>query len=132
VGNIKETPEEKVRARFLKYAKKSNRKKKPKNVPKSHSVRAASGGLPSLGSGDNFKLRHYRKPARISNRNIVRRQGRPQRGRRAQERGRGIVRNVEAHGGLVMICAEVWRGSDDFGWVAGKQSVIIIILWGQK
>jgi hypothetical protein len=49
MGNIKETPEEKARARFLKYAKKSNRKKKPKNAPKNQSAGAVSGGLPSLG-----------------------------------------------------------------------------------
>jgi hypothetical protein len=49
VGNIKETPEEKMRARFVKYAAKANRKKKSKNAPKNKSIRAVSGGLPSLG-----------------------------------------------------------------------------------
>jgi hypothetical protein len=52
VANIKITPEEEARAkaeaRFLKYAKKSIRKMR-KNAPKSKSIRAVSGGLPTLG-----------------------------------------------------------------------------------
>ncbi len=46
MSNIRMTPEEKARARFLKYAKKA---KKLKNAPKSKSIRAVSGGLPTLG-----------------------------------------------------------------------------------
>jgi hypothetical protein len=48
MANIRITPEEKARARFLKYAKKANRKKL-KNAPKSKSIRTVSGGLPTLG-----------------------------------------------------------------------------------
>jgi hypothetical protein len=52
MGNIDTTPEDKVRARFAKYAKKANRNKKPKNSNKSKkapSVWTVSGGLPGLG-----------------------------------------------------------------------------------
>jgi hypothetical protein len=48
MANIRMTPEEKVQARVSKYAKKANRKKL-KNSPKSKSIRAVSGGLPTLG-----------------------------------------------------------------------------------
>jgi putative tryptophan/tyrosine transport system substrate-binding protein len=37
MGNVKETPEDKARVRFLRYAKKASRKRKP--APKSHSIR---------------------------------------------------------------------------------------------
>jgi hypothetical protein len=46
LANIKTTPEEIARAKFLKYAKKKKRKKA---LPKGKSVRAISGGLPGLG-----------------------------------------------------------------------------------
>jgi hypothetical protein len=47
MGNIKTTPEEIARARFKKLAKRSLRKQKKSQPNKS--VRAVSGGLPSLG-----------------------------------------------------------------------------------
>ena len=47
MANIKTTPEEKARARFLKYAKNSARKLY--NQVKNKSVRSVSGGLPGLG-----------------------------------------------------------------------------------
>jgi hypothetical protein len=46
--NIKTTPEEKVRARLVRYTKKDNRRQR-KYLPKSNSVRPVSGGLPTLG-----------------------------------------------------------------------------------
>jgi hypothetical protein len=48
MANIISTPEEKVRARVSKYAKKAKRKQ-AKSAPKSKSIRAVSGGLPTLG-----------------------------------------------------------------------------------
>jgi hypothetical protein len=48
MANINTTPEEAVRARVRKYAKKAKRKQ-AKSGPKSQSIRAISGGLPSLG-----------------------------------------------------------------------------------
>jgi hypothetical protein len=48
MANIIITPEEKVRARVSKYAKKAKRKQ-AKSAPKSKSIRAVSGGLPTLG-----------------------------------------------------------------------------------
>jgi hypothetical protein len=48
VANIKTTPEEMVQARVRKYAKKAKRKQ-AKSAPKKQSIRAISGGLPSLG-----------------------------------------------------------------------------------
>jgi hypothetical protein len=47
LANIVTTPEDKVRARVDRYAKR--RRKKPKHPPKARSVRAVSGGLPGLG-----------------------------------------------------------------------------------
>jgi hypothetical protein len=53
MGNIETTPEDEVRARLAKYARKASRKKKPKKSKKkksaSKSVWTVSGGLPSLG-----------------------------------------------------------------------------------
>jgi hypothetical protein len=46
-GNIKITPEETARAKFLKYVKKEKEKQR-EYLPKSKSVRAVSGGLPGL------------------------------------------------------------------------------------
>jgi hypothetical protein len=48
VGNIETTPEEKARAQYLRHIKK-DKKKQRKYLPKSRSIRAVSGGLPSLG-----------------------------------------------------------------------------------
>jgi hypothetical protein len=48
MGNITTTPEEKVRAQYRKHVKK-DKKRQRKYIPKSRSVRATSGGLPSLG-----------------------------------------------------------------------------------
>ena len=46
--NIKTTPEEIAAARYAKHVKK-DKKKQRKYLPKSGSVRAVSGGLPTLG-----------------------------------------------------------------------------------
>ena len=48
MANIKTTPEDIVRVRMKKYAKRSKRKL-AKNAPKNQSIRAVSGGLPGLG-----------------------------------------------------------------------------------
>jgi hypothetical protein len=48
MGNIVTTPEEKARAKYLRHVKR-DRKKQRKYLPKSRSIRAVSGGLPSLG-----------------------------------------------------------------------------------
>jgi hypothetical protein len=48
MGNIRTKSEEKARARYIRYAKKDKRKQR-KYLPKSSSVRAVSGGLPTLG-----------------------------------------------------------------------------------
>ena len=48
MANIKVTPEEMVRARVRKYAKRAKRKQAKSNV-KGRSIRAVSGGLPTLG-----------------------------------------------------------------------------------
>ncbi len=48
MGNIRTTPEEEARARYLQHVKK-DKKKQRKYLGKSRSVRAVSGGLPSLG-----------------------------------------------------------------------------------
>jgi hypothetical protein len=53
MGNIETTPEDKVRARLAKYARKANCSKKSKKPKKSKtapkSVWTISGGLPTLG-----------------------------------------------------------------------------------
>jgi hypothetical protein len=48
MGNIKTTPEELARAKYLRHVKK-DKKKQRKYLPKNRSVRAVSGGLPGLG-----------------------------------------------------------------------------------
>jgi hypothetical protein len=48
MGNVKTTPEEIARAKFLKHVKR-DKKKQRKYMPKSKSIRAVSGGLPELG-----------------------------------------------------------------------------------
>ena len=48
MGNIKTTPEEVACAKFRKHVKR-DKKKQSKYMPKSKSVRAVQGGLPSLG-----------------------------------------------------------------------------------
>jgi len=55
MGNIETTPEDKVRARIAKYAKRtqgpllSKRQRLKKKKKQAYSVRTISGGLPSLG-----------------------------------------------------------------------------------
>ncbi|MDZ4380184.1 MAG: hypothetical protein U0942_02460 [Parvibaculum sp.] len=48
MGNIETTPEEKAKAKFLRYVKK-DKKKQHKYRPKSKSIRSVQGGAPSLG-----------------------------------------------------------------------------------
>jgi hypothetical protein len=48
MGNVNTTPEEKAQAKYRRIVKKANRKQ-AKQRAKSSSVRAVSGGLPSLG-----------------------------------------------------------------------------------
>ncbi len=48
MGNVETTPEERAKARYVKYLKKDKRKQR-KYLPKSKSIRSVSGGLPSLG-----------------------------------------------------------------------------------
>jgi hypothetical protein len=48
MGNIVTTPEEKAQAKYRRIVKKANRKARKKRA-KSSSIRAVSGGLPSLG-----------------------------------------------------------------------------------
>ncbi len=48
MSNVKTTPEEIARAKFLKHVKRDKLKQK-KYLPKSKSVRVASGGLPGSG-----------------------------------------------------------------------------------
>ncbi len=65
-GNIETTPEEKARAEFLRHVKR-DKKKQPKYLPKSKSVRSVQGGLPGLGKAPlNFKLRHYPRSMPLS------------------------------------------------------------------
>jgi hypothetical protein len=48
MANITTTPEEKARARYLRYVRR-DKKKRRKYLPKTHSVRTVSGGSPTLG-----------------------------------------------------------------------------------
>ena len=48
MANVKTTPEEVARAKFLRHVKR-DKKKQSKYLPKSKSVRTVPGGLPELG-----------------------------------------------------------------------------------
>jgi hypothetical protein len=68
MGNIKTTPEEVARAKYLRHVKR-DKKKQRKYLSKNKSVRAVSGGLPERGKlmSQEMELRHLE----LANRHIA-------------------------------------------------------------